>query len=158
MQDETNPGSDRTLTSLATQATARIIQPTLPSTFDEQTLTDPCDSLNFQTVQIWTPPPPRPTSPPSPPDQMQRHRRLLSRLKVLLPRLRAEMRQINQRHLVGRPHAQHLPRRHRQQPLARLQHRQRAQQPLAVQLHIPVQSTVPANVTSGRGDAARYPL
>lgn len=89
---------------------------------------------------------------------MQRHRPLVPASQIVMPRLGAEMRQVDQCHPVRRPHGQNLPRRHRQQPLPRPQHRQRAQQPLAIQFLIPVQTALPTIVTTVQGDAAALPL
>lgn len=85
-------------------------------------------------------------------------------VKKAVPRLGAEMRQVDCGHAVGCAQAQDLTGLHRHQPFARAQHGQGAEQPFAVDLDIPMrchggdiaQSLHPGhgNVTEGRGDGA----
>ena len=53
------------------------------------------------------------------------------------PALGAEMRHVDQRRRIVGQHPQHRARRQRRQALARLQHRQRAEQPAGVELGVP---------------------
>ena len=71
-----------------------------------------------------------------PPDQVQCYGTISPRTQIDMPRLGAELRQIDRSHRICRPHTQNLPGRHRQQPLARPQNRQRAQQAHAINLDI----------------------
>jgi hypothetical protein len=58
--------------------------------------------------------------------------------KQIMPRLGTEMRHIDKRHMVCRPHVQDLPGRHCQQPFARTQDGQGAQQAFAIEFGIHV--------------------
>ena len=91
--------------------------------------------------------PARPTSPattssssrpPSPPaDQILLPPLALRLRHQRVPGLAAEMREVDPRRRVVRQHPQHRARRQRPEALARLQHRQRAEQPAGVELGVP---------------------
>lgn len=74
----------------------------------------------------------------APPDQVQRDEAILARIKVEMPRLGAEMRQVDPGHRVGRPDAKHGSGGQSQQALARPQHGEGAEKPLAIQRLVPI--------------------
>lgn len=70
------------------------------------------------------------------PDAVAGHVTLRGGIQEVMARLAAEMRQVDCGHAVGGADLQDLARRHRQKPLARAQHGQRAQKAFAIDLDI----------------------
>ena len=71
-------------------------------------------------------------------DQVERDGALDMGAKIVVPHLAAEVRQIDQRHRIGCPDTDHGARGQRQEALPGAQHGKGAEEPLAVDLDIPI--------------------